>query len=183
MMTRLAAAILSLCLSVTIAQAEMPAPADLQFDLVEGEKVHLADYRGKVVLVVNTASKCGYAPQFTQLQDLAERYAEKGLVVLTVPSNDFKQELSSGEEAKRYCAMTFGADLPMARITKVTGAQAHPFYSWLRESRGFEPSWNFNKVLLDRDGNVVATYRAPTKPLSEAMERAIEAALAAPAHG
>lgn len=183
MFARLFALLISACLALGAAQAGSPAPGDLRFDLVEGAQVSLDEYRGKVVLVVNTASRCGYAPQFTELQTLADRFGKDGLVILTVPSNDFKQELSSGEAAKKYCAMTFGAELPMTQITKVKGQDAHPFYRWLRQERGFEPSWNFNKVLLGRDGQVIETYPASAKPLSDWMLGDITAALAAPRAG
>ncbi|WP_168173820.1 glutathione peroxidase [Thioclava sp. DLFJ5-1] len=165
------------------ARSAMPVPGDLSFDLVEGETVSLADFRGKVVLVVNTASKCGFAPQFTELQEMSETYGRDGLVILTVPSNDFRQELSTAEEAKRYCALTFGAELPMAQLAKVKGPQAHPFYRWMRETEGFEPSWNFNKVLLGRDGSVIATYPASAEPLSTWMLGDVKAALATASRG
>ncbi|WP_417806799.1 glutathione peroxidase [Thioclava sp.] len=179
MTARLAVALTAFSLSLTLglAIASPAMPPNVQFDLVEGGQMKLADYKGKVVLVVNTASKCGFAGQFTELQTLADQYGDKGLVVLTVPSNDFKQELATGEEAKKYCAMTFGAELPMAQITKVKGAQAHPFYAWLRAERGFEPTWNFNKVLLGRDGEVIDTFRAADAPLSGKMIDLIEASL------
>jgi glutathione peroxidase len=177
MIARLAATLAAFTLALGFAIASPAMPPDLRFDLVDGGQMKLADYKGKVVLVVNTASKCGYAGQFSELQTLADQYGDKGLVVLTVPSNDFKQELSSGEAAKRYCAMTFGAELPMAQITKVKGAQAHPFYAWLRAERGFEPNWNFNKVLLGRDGEVIETFRAGAAPLSSKVTGPIEAAL------
>ncbi|SFN17057.1 glutathione peroxidase [Thioclava dalianensis] len=162
---------------IGLAVASPAMPPNLSFDLVEGGKIDLTSYEGKVILVVNTASKCGYAPQFTQLQDLSDRYWDQGLVILTVPSNDFKQELSTAEAAKQYCAMTFGAELPMARITQVTGTGAHPFYAWLRAERGFEPSWNFNKVLIGRDGRVIDTYPASVEPASQSFTGAIETAL------
>ncbi|KEO61649.1 glutathione peroxidase [Thioclava indica] len=177
MIARLAATLVAFTLTLGFAIASPAMPPDLRFDLVEGGQMRLADYKGKVVLVVNTASKCGFAGQFTELQTLADQYGDKGLIVLTVPSNDFKQELTTGEEAKKYCAMTFGAELPMAQITKVKGAGAHPFYAWLRTERGFEPSWNFNKVLLGRDGEVIDTFPASADPLSAWMTGPIEAAL------
>lgn len=165
------------------AHSATPVPGDLSFDLVEGGKVSLSDFRGKVVLVVNTASKCGFAPQFTELQKLSETYGRDGLVVLTVPSNDFHQELSTAQEAKRYCALTFGAELPMAQLAKVKGPQAHPFYRYMHDTEGFEPSWNFNKVLLGRDGSVIATYPASASPLSSWMLGDVKAALASASHG
>ncbi|MEX1660401.1 glutathione peroxidase [Thioclava sp. 15-R06ZXC-3] len=177
MIARCVAGLMAFALMTSLAVASPDVPPDIRFDLIEGGQMRLADYKGKVVLVVNTASKCGYAGQFSELQALADRYGDKGLVVLTVPSNDFKQELKSGEEAKRYCAMTFGAELPMAQITHVSGGQAHPFYAWLRAEKGFEPNWNFNKVLLGRDGAVIETFRAGAAPLSSKITGSIEAAL------
>ena len=108
MIANLAATLSVFTLTLGMAMARPVIPPDLSFDLVEGGQMRLADYKGKVVLVVNTASKCGYAGQFSALQELADRYSARGLVVLSVPSGDFKQELASGAEAKRFCAMTFG---------------------------------------------------------------------------
>ncbi|OCX61207.1 hypothetical protein BFP70_16520 [Thioclava sp. SK-1] len=155
-----------------------PAP-DAVFDNIDGGQLRLSDFAGQVVLVVNTASRCGFAPQFSGLQDLQDNYAGQGFTVLAVPSDDFQQELDSNAEVKSFCAMTFGIEeMPMTTITHVTGERAHPFYRWMREAHAFEPEWNFNKILLDRHGNVVQTYPATAEPLSEWLRGDIEAAIA-----
>ena len=161
---------------VLAAPARVP---DVTFDGLDGP-IRLTDWRGKVVLVVNTASRFGFAPQFRGLQALQDRYAARGLVVLAVPSDDFRQELETGAEARAYCELTFGVeDMPMTGITRIRGPQAHPFYAWLRDSRGFVPGWNFNKVLIGRDGQVIDTFGASTAPGSARLVGLIEAALAA----
>lgn len=163
---------------VAAASAARAADAPgFSFDGIEGGRIDLDQWRGQPVLVVNTASLCGFAQQFDALQTLQDRYAARGLVVLAVPSDDFKQELATGAEVKSYCAMNFGLTLPMTAISHVTGPEAHPFYAWMAESHGFTPGWNFNKVLLGRDGQPVATWGAPVDPLSAPIVTAIEAAL------
>ena len=97
--------------------------------------------------------------------------------MLAVPSNDFRQELASEAEVKEFCEVNFNLDLPMTEITRVRGAAAHPFYSWLRNAHGFEPNWNFNKVLIGPEGELVATYRSGVKPTSAKLRRQIEALL------
>jgi glutathione peroxidase len=155
----------------------MRAWAGFTFTGIEGGQIDLDDLRGKPVLVVNTASLCGFAGQYDDLQLLHETYGPRGLFVLAVPSDDFAQELADEAAVKEYCAVNFDLTLPMTAITPVTGAAAHPFYAMLRESHGFEPAWNFNKVLLGPDGQLVQTWGARTKPTSPQMTRAIEAAL------
>ena len=133
-----------------------PAVA-FEFASIDGGELDLDAWRGRPVLVVNTASLCGFTPQYDGLQALYDRYREAGLVVLAVPSDDFRQELASGAEVKEFCALNFSLTLPMTEITHVKGARAHPFYRWLADSEGFVPSWNFNKVLLAPDGTVAET--------------------------
>jgi len=147
------------------------------FTDIDGGQISLADWSGRPVLVVNTASLCGYTPQYAGLQALYDRYRDRGLVVLAVPSNDFAQELATGAEVKDYCEANFGLDLPMTDITHVKGPNAHPFFAWLKRDAGFEPQWNFNKVLLDGAGTVVATYGSGVKPDSVKITAAIEALL------
>ena len=156
--------------------AEAPS---FQFDAIEGGKLDPAQWRGRPVLVVNTASMCGFARQFDTLQSLQDRYADRGLVVLAVPSDDFKQELATEAEVKEYCAINFDLTLAMTTITKVLGPEAHPFYRWMAEQHGFVPGWNFNKVLLGPDGQPRGTWGAPVDPLSGRITTAIEVALAA----
>ncbi len=148
--------------------------AGYSFSGIDGGTIDLDDYRGRPVLIVNTASLCSYAGQYDDLQVLHDRYGARGLLVLAVPSNDFAQELGSGKEVKEFCALNFDLTLPMTDITVVRGAKAHPFYAWLRDQYGFEPSWNFNKVLIGPDGAMVDTWGSATNPLSRRVTDQVE---------
>lgn len=156
--------------------AAMAAPS-FDFASIDGGEIRLDDYRGHPVLVVNTASRCGFTPQYDGLQALHEKYGARGLLVLAVPSDDFRQELSSEQAVKDFCDANFGLTLPMTEITHVKGDNAHPFYKWMKAEHRFEPGWNFNKVLLGPEGEVVATYGSFTKPTSRKLTRPIEAML------
>nr|WP_246036076.1 glutathione peroxidase [Aliishimia ponticola] len=158
--------------------AASSAPMDRSFPSIDGGVLNLSDWAGNPVLVVNTASRCGFTGQYEGLQALQDRYAAQGLVVLAVPSDDFRQELSSGAAVKEFCEMTFGITLPMSDISHVKGPDAHPFYKDVLAQTGFQPKWNFNKVLIGRDGAVAATFGSGTKPLSAPLIKAIEAELA-----
>jgi glutathione peroxidase len=147
-----------------------------QFTSIDGGEIDLADWRGKPVLVVNTASLCGYADQFGDLQDLHERFGSQ-VLILAVPSDDFNQELASEAEVKDYCAMTFDITLPMTEITSVKGPAAHPFYTWVRDETGFVPRWNFNKVLIGPDGEIAGTFGANVAPEGRQIAGRIEAML------
>ena len=147
-----------------------------RFASIDGGAIDLDDWRGKPVLVVNTASLCGYAGQFDGLQALHDRFGDQALI-LAVPSNDFEQELADEAAVKEYCAMTFDLTLPMTEITHVRGGEAHPFYAWVKKEVGFVPRWNFNKVLIGPDGAIVATFGAPVAPESAAIAGRIEALL------
>jgi glutathione peroxidase len=162
---------------VTLLSGAAQAAETFRFASIDGGEIDLGDWRGKPVLVVNTASLCGFAGQFDGLQALHEKFGPQGVLILAVPSDDFDQELADEAAVKEYCAMTFDLTLPMTEITPVTGAAAHPFYAWLRDEAGFVPGWNFNKVLLAPDGSVAATYGAPVKPESRAITGRIEALL------
>lgn len=157
--------------------AALPAAAlDLAapFDNIDGGTLSLNDWSGQPVLVVNTASRCGFTGQYEALQALYYRYRARGLVVLAVPSNDFRQELASNAAVKDFCTLTYGIDMPMTTITSVRGAGAHPFYASVARETGFTPAWNFNKILINPDGSVAATFPSPVKPLSPTIIRAIE---------
>lgn len=138
----------------------------------------MTDFAGRPVLLVNTASLCGYTPQYDALQALWDTYRDRGLVVLAVPSNDFRQELASAAEVVEFCAVNFDLTLPMTDITPVRGPQAHPVYAWVRDEAGWEPRWNFHKVLIDRQGRVAGTWGSGTDPMGRTIRRAVEAALA-----
>ncbi len=172
--------LLTMLLAVASVILTYPANArgTFQFDSIDGGTLSLDDWRGQPVLVVNTASRCGYTRQYDELQALYDRYKDRGLVVLAVPSNDFRQELASNAEVAEFCEVNFGLDFPMATITSVKGAMAHPFYRWLSQTEGFVPGWNFNKVLIAPDGSVAGTFGAPVKPLSGQITSQIEAMLA-----
>lgn len=170
---RLFIATLFLCWA-SLAQAAMP---DFTFPSIDGGDIDLAQWRGQPVLVVNTASRCGYTPQYDGLQTLYDTYRDRGLVVLAVPSDDFRQELSSNEEVKDFCEVNFGLDFPMTTITSVRGATAHPFYKWVAAQSGFAPRWNFNKVLIAPDGSVAATFGSNARPMSRPVTQAITSLL------
>jgi glutathione peroxidase len=172
----LAATVFMLVLALA-ALLPMRAWAGFTFAGIDGGQIDLDDFRGKPVLVVNTASLCGFAGQYDDLQVLHDTYGPRGLLVLAVPSDDFAQELADETAVKEYCAVNFDLTLPMTAITPVTGAAAHPFYAMLRQNYGFEPVWNFNKVLLGPDGQVVDTWGSGTNPTSRQVTRAIEALL------
>lgn len=165
------------CLLTLIALPLAALELDEPFENIDGGTLKLSDWAGQPVLVVNTASHCGFSNQYTDLQALYDRYRDQGLVVLAVPSDDFNQELDSNSEVKDYCELTYGIDLPMTGITSVKGASAHPFYASLKAEEGFTPSWNFNKVLLSPQGEVVATYPSQIKPSSARIISQVEALL------
>lgn len=149
----------------------------VEFVSADGGFIRTDDWAGKPVLVVNTASRCAFAPQYDGLQDLYDEYADDGLIVLTVPSDDFNQELDSIDEVKSYCELNFGLTMPMTDITQVVGQGAHPLFVWFKESHGFEPTWNFNKVLILRDGTIGGTWGSIVTPDSPQIADAIEAAV------
>lgn len=165
-----------LVLALTTGLSPALAADGFRFASIDGGEIDLDDWRGKPVLVVNTASLCGFAGQFDALQDLHEQFAGKALI-LSVPSNDFNQELADEASVKEYCAMTFDLTLPMTEITHVKGADAHPFYAWVRDQTGFVPGWNFNKVLIAPDGTIAGTYGAPVTPQGPQIAGRIEAML------
>jgi len=146
---------------------------------IRGGSLSSADFAGKAVLVVNTASLCGYTPQYAEMQKLYQTYKDQGLVVLAVPSNDFEQEKDSNAEVKDFCEGMFGITLPMVEITSVKGPAAHPLYKWLESEADYVPEWNFAKVLLDRQGKVAATFPAAESPLDAGVVVEIERVLAA----
>lgn len=172
-----------LCLLGTgTAGAADTCPASLDFDarpLLGETPVRLCEaYAGKVVLVVNTASKCGFTPQYEGLETLYREYGPRGLVVIGFPSNDFaNQEPGSEAEIGKFCRSTYGVQFPMFEKTAVRGDRAHPFYRHLAAASGDEPDWNFHKYLIDREGRVVGSYGPTTTPTGGRLRAAIEALL------
>jgi glutathione peroxidase len=172
-------------LAVLPAQAvDAPScPATLQhtFDRLQDEKPQsLCQYSGKVLLVVNTASYCGFTSQYKGLEDLHARLKDRGLVVLGFPSNDFAQETGNNRQIADFCENTFGVKFPMFAKSSVTGAQASPFFRQLAEATRQKPRWNFYKYLIGRDGKVVGAYSSMTGPDDKGLKREIERLLAQP---
>lgn len=153
------------------------APPHWSFASIYGGNYDSEAFAGKLVLVVNTASLCGYTPQFAALQKLQDAYKDQGLIVLAVPSDDFDQEKDDNAAVKDFCERTYDITLPMTVISAIKGPDAHPLFQWLEAEAGFVPDWNFNKVLLDRQGRVSATWRSEPEPLGGEIESAIQQAL------
>ncbi len=152
------------------------------FQSIDGGPLPLSDYAGQAVLVVNTASRCGFTRQYDGLQALWTAYRARGLVVLGVPSNDFGgQEPGSEAEIKRFCEVNFGIDFPMTEKVSVRGRNAHPFYQWAASELGAQatPQWNFHKYLVAPDGRLVAAFPSSVEPMSDTMRDAVDAVLPA----
>ncbi len=150
--------------------------------LVSGKPQSLCEYSGKVVLVVNTASECGYTPQYEGLEALYKRYQKRGLVVIGFPSNDFgAQEPGSNQQVAEFCRLNFGVSFPMVEKSVVTGAKANPFYVALAQRSGSVPRWNFHKYLIDRSGSRVLGFESSVAPNDAKLGREIERMLADPA--
>ena len=161
------------------AESAGPCAPALNFEyrrLAGDETVRLCDaYRGKVILVVNTASKCGFTGQYEGLEKLYDDYGDRGLVVLGFPSNDFaNQEPGTEDQIRDFCRLTYSVEFPMFEKTHVKKSNADPFFRYLGEQTGVYPKWNFYKYLIDRDGRVVETFSSITSPQSGKMIRAIE---------
>ena len=142
---------------------------DFSFEGVEGNSINLADYKNKVILVVNVASRCGFTNQYEDLQTLWSEYRRKDLVIIGVPSNNFRQEPGSNKEIKDFCETTFGIDFPITGKLSVLGSDAHPFFKWAKKNYGTGaiPKWNFHKIIIGRNGKVVETFSSITKPTSK----------------
>lgn len=163
------------------AAAACPPLLDHRMETLKGEATDLCRYAGKVVLVVNTASYCGYTGQYEGLEALYQQYRERGFVVLGIPSNDFgAQEPGSNAQVADFCERTYKVRFPMLAKNVVTGAGAAPLYRGLAAATGQAPRWNFHKYLLARDGSVAANFPSAVVPLDARVTAAVEKALAAP---
>jgi glutathione peroxidase len=151
-------------------EVKMMSVYDFTVKTIRGEEQSLADYRGKVLLIVNTASKCGFTPQYKELEELYEQYRDRGFVVLGFPCNQFgHQEPGTEEEIEQFCQVNYGVTFPMFAKVDVNGENAHPLFQYLKEKApgvfGTKAiKWNFTKFLVDRNGNVVARFASQTKP-------------------
>ncbi len=163
------------------AGASMGSAYDFEFQSIDGTPLKLADYRGKALLVVNTASLCGYTRQYEGLQQLWSKYEAAGLVVVGVPSNDFgEQEPQAEGEIKKFCQGAFGVTFPLTTKQSVVGPNAHPFYQWATASAGSggQPKWNFHKYLIGRDGRLARSFSTQTTPTSDEVTGWVEKVLA-----
>ena len=149
---------------------------DFNIKSISGEIIDFNNYRDKVILIVNTASYCGFTKQYQDLQNLWEKYKSDGLIVLGIPSNSFNQEKDNNLEVKEFCDVNFNIDFPLSAITKVKGENAHEIFKWAKENHGNSavPKWNFFKILINKEGKVEETFSSLTKPTSEKIIRKIE---------
>ena len=149
---------------------------DFSFKSVEGVNINLADYKEKVIIVVNVASRCGFTSQYKDLQLLWSEYKNKDLVIIGVPSNNFRQEPGTNKDIKNFCETTFGIDFLITEKLSVIGADAHPFFTWAKKNYGTAaiPKWNFHKIIIGKNGKVVETFSSITKPSSNKFISAIE---------
>ena len=174
-------ALAALAVPALMAAGQSPGDAwQFKMTSIDDGSLDFAAFKGKVMLVVNTASYCGYTPQYKQLEALHRSLGPKGFAVIGVPSQDFGQEKGSNAEVAQFCELTYGVDFPMAGLSHVKGAQAVPFYRWVRTQTRWEPQWNFFKVMIGRDGTILGTYGSDDLPDQGRLRDAIDKAVAAP---
>jgi glutathione peroxidase len=173
--------LISLSLFAGNAMAACPALLDRKMDTIHEKPQSLCEYAGKVVLVVNTASECGYTPQYEGLETLYRKYRERGLVVLGFPANDFGgQEPGSNKEIAQFCEINYGVSFPMFAKSAVAKGAINPFYERLAQASNSRPRWNFHKYLIDRKGEKVLAYESAVTPTDPKFVREIERLLAQP---
>lgn len=144
------------------------------FPAISGPEINTRQWRNKPFLVVNTASKCGFTKQYAELQKLYDKYKAEGFGLVAVPSDDFNQELASDDQVMSFCSINYGLNIPMSSKLSVKGPSAHEFYKEVKANIGFVPKWNFNKVLIGADGQVVDVWGSMTKPTSPKITKLIE---------
>ena len=152
---------------------------DFKINSISGDIIDLSEFKGKPVLIVNTASYCGFTKQYEDMQKLWENYREKGLIVLGIPSNSFNQEKNNNNEVKDFCEVNFNINFPMTEITNVKGDDAHEIYKWAKENHGKSavPKWNFHKILINKEGKVEDTFASFTNPMSKKLINLIKSIL------
>ena len=149
---------------------------DFKIESISGEVIDFKDYKNKVVLVVNTASYCGFTKQYDELQELWDLYKTKGLIVLGIPSNSFNQEKKNNADVKEFCEVNFNINFPLTAITEVKGSNAHQLFKWAKDNHGKSavPKWNFHKILINKKGKVEDTFASFTGPMSNKIINKIE---------
>ena len=142
---------------------------NFSFNSVENKVINLAEYKDKVIVIVNVASRCGFTNQYEDLQKLWMDYKDKGLVVIGVPSNNFRQEPGTNKDIKDFCETTFGISFPITEKLSVVGKDAHPFFTWAKNNHGLNaiPKWNFHKIIIGKNGKVAETFASTTNPSSK----------------
>ena len=152
---------------------------DFQIESITGEIINFQEYENKVILLVNTASYCGFTKQYDDLQKLWDQFKSKGLIVLGIPSNSFNQEKKNNSEIKKFCEMNFNINFPLSTLTDVKGNNAHEIFKWAKENHGKSaiPKWNFYKILINKEGKIEETYSSLTKPTSNKIIKKIESLL------
>ena len=149
---------------------------DFKIQSISGDIIDFNDFKNKVILLVNTASFCGFTKQYEDLQKLWEKYEKKGLIVLGIPSNSFNQEKDNDDEVKKFCEVNFNITFPLSTITSVKGSNAHEIYKWAEKNHGKSaiPKWNFHKILINKEGKIIDTFAPFTNPLSKKVIKKIE---------
>ena len=152
---------------------------DFKIESITGEIIDFKIYKNKVILIVNTASYCGFTKQYAELQELWNKYKSKGLIVLGVPSNSFNQEKDDNKDIKKFCEVNFNINFPLTSIHEVKGTNAHEIFKWAKDNHGSSavPKWNFHKILINKEGKVQDTFASFTKPTSKKIIKAIENSL------
>ena len=149
---------------------------DFKIESITGQTIDFNEYKNKVVLIVNTASYCGFTKQYNDLQELWDKYKSRGLIVLGVPSNSFNQEKNNNSEVKEFCEVNFDINFPLSIITEVKGDKAHDLFKWAKNNHGKSaiPKWNFHKILINKEGKVEETFTSFTNPMSKKLVSKIE---------
>tara|TARA_B100000035_G_C20928020_1_gene521669 strand:+ start:114 stop:623 length:510 start_codon:yes stop_codon:yes gene_type:complete len=149
---------------------------DFSIKNINDEIINFEEYKSRVILLVNTASFCGFTKQYNDLQNLWDKYQSKGLIVLGIPSNSFNQEQSKDDEVKEFCEVNFNITFPLTTITNVKGDDAHEIFKWAKKNYGNSavPKWNFHKILINKDGKIQKTFNSFTNPMSEKIVSEIE---------
>ena len=152
---------------------------DFKINSISGDVIDFQDFKGKPILIVNTASYCGFTKQYDDMQELWDKYRDKGLIVLGIPSNSFNQEKKNNNDVKEFCEVNFNINFPLTEITDVKGDNAHEIYKWAKANYGKSavPKWNFYKILVNKEGKIEDTYASLTKPTSNKIIKKIESLL------
>ncbi len=149
---------------------------DFKIESITGEIIDFKDFKNKTILVVNTASYCGFTKQYADLQNLWDKYRSKGLIVLGIPSNSFSQEKKNNDDVKNFCEVNFNINFPLTAITEVKGKNAHAIFKWAKDNYGNSaiPKWNFHKILINKEGMIDDTFASFTNPMSKKIIQKIE---------